>query len=105
MRCRVSPWPAAPSCPALMGTQSGARLMRGLPLFTASMACRDQDSGEVVAMSTARAIYRHADLRRLFDPRSVAIIGASPRAGSFGERTLNAMAHFDGRVHLVNARY
>jgi acyl-CoA synthetase (NDP forming) len=52
-----------------------------------------------------RAVYRHAQLARLFDPRSVAIIGASPRAGSFGERTLNALAHYGGRVHLVNARY
>ena len=55
--------------------------------------------------SARRAVYRHADLARLFDPRSIAIIGASPRAGSFGERTLNALAHYDGRVHLVNARY
>lgn len=55
--------------------------------------------------SARRAVYRHADLARLFDPRSVAIIGASPRPGSFGERTLKALAHYDGRIHLVNGRY
>ena len=52
-----------------------------------------------------RAIYRHAQLARLFNPASVAIIGASPRAGSFGERTQNALTHFSGTTYLVNPRY
>jgi len=55
--------------------------------------------------SARRAIYRHGDLKRLFDPASIAIIGASARTGSFGERTQNALARFTGRLHLVNARY
>jgi acyl-CoA synthetase (NDP forming) len=56
-------------------------------------------------MTTRRAIYRHGQLARLFNPKSVAIIGASPRAGSFGERTQNSMAHFSGNLYLVNPRY
>lgn len=54
---------------------------------------------------TSRPLYRHAQLSRLFNPKSVAIIGASPRAGSFGERTQLAMAHFTGNLYLVNPRY
>ena len=51
-------------------------------------------------------VYSHAELQPLLAPRSVAIIGASSRAGSFGERTLNNLrAHFDGPVYLVNPQY
>lgn len=53
----------------------------------------------------ARGVYRHAQLGRLIAPRSVAIVGASPTAGSFGQRTLANLSGFDGRIHLVNARY
>ncbi|MCK8785697.1 acetate--CoA ligase family protein [Roseomonas sp. NAR14] len=57
-------------------------------------------------MPTApRAVYRRADLAPLLEPRSIALIGASPRAGSFGERTLANLSRFAGNVHLVNARY
>jgi acetyl-CoA synthetase len=51
------------------------------------------------------SVYRHADLVRLLNPRSVAVIGASTRAGSFGERVLNNLTKFDGRHYAVNARY
>jgi acyl-CoA synthetase (NDP forming) len=50
-------------------------------------------------------VYRHADMLRLLNPKSVAVIGASTRAGSFGERVLNNLARFDGRYYAVNARY
>ena len=50
-------------------------------------------------------VYRHAELGRLVDPESVAIIGASPRENSFGDRVRRNLAGFRGRVHLVNARY
>ncbi|MFZ4408011.1 MAG: acetate--CoA ligase family protein, partial [Paracraurococcus sp.] len=56
-------------------------------------------------MASPRPLYRAADLARLLNPRSIAIIGASERAGSFGERTQRNLAQFQGRVHLVNARY
>jgi acyl-CoA synthetase (NDP forming) len=55
-------------------------------------------------MSERRA-YTRAELERLIAPRSVAIVGASPRAGSFGMRTLENLAHFRGEIHLVNPRY
>jgi acyl-CoA synthetase (NDP forming) len=48
---------------------------------------------------------RPADLSRLIDPRSIALVGASDREGSIGERTLtNLLAHseFGGDVYLVN---
>ncbi|WP_217362830.1 acetate--CoA ligase family protein [Roseicella sp. DB1501] len=52
-----------------------------------------------------RPLARAEDLGRLLHPRSIAIIGASERAGSFGERTQRNLAGFGGRLHLVNARY
>lgn len=48
---------------------------------------------------------RPADLSRLIHPRSIALVGASEREGSIGERTLtNLLTHseFDGDVYLVN---
>ncbi len=50
-------------------------------------------------------VYRHADLARVLHPASIAIVGASSRAGSFGERVLNNLETFGGRIHLVNAKY
>ena len=55
--------------------------------------------------SASRPLYTHAQLRRLLDPLSVALIGATPRAGAFGARVAANMAGFRGRLHLVNARY
>mgnify|MGYP003653134400 CR=1 FL=1 len=49
--------------------------------------------------------YTGDDLRPLYAPRSIAIVGASPRPGSFGDRTLANLSSFDGRIHLVNAKY
>lgn len=44
-------------------------------------------------------------LKRLLHPRSIAVVGASERAGSFGQRTLANLAGFLGTVHPVNPRY
>ncbi|NGM23614.1 acetate--CoA ligase family protein [Roseomonas stagni] len=52
-----------------------------------------------------RAPYPHAALRRLLHPASLAIIGASPREGSFGLRTLRNLRGFTGAIHPVNPRY
>ena len=41
----------------------------------------------------------------MLNPRSIAIVGASPREGSFGERMLNNLGAYDGRLYLVNAKY
>ena len=43
-------------------------------------------------------------LSRLLNPRSIAIIGASDRPGSFGQRTQANLGRFDGEVMLVNPR-
>jgi acetate---CoA ligase (ADP-forming) len=55
--------------------------------------------------ATDRPIYRHQDLHRLLHPASIAVIGASTRAGSFGERVLNNLQDYNGRIYAVNARY
>ena len=55
--------------------------------------------------ATSRAVYRHGEMGRLFDPASIAVIGASPRAGSFADRTIQALKDYTGRLYLVNARY
>lgn len=49
--------------------------------------------------------YSRAQLARLLAPSSIAVVGASPRAGSFGLRTLENLAHFRGEVFAVNAKY
>jgi acyl-CoA synthetase (NDP forming) len=55
--------------------------------------------------ATTRAVYRHGEMGRLFDPASIAVIGASPRAGSFADRTIQALKDYTGRLYLVNSRY
>ncbi len=52
-----------------------------------------------------RPIYRHGDLARMLNPKSIAVIGASPRAGSFGQRLLQNLAQFNGKVYPINAKY
>lgn len=42
------------------------------------------------------------NLSRSIEPASIAIVGASARAGSFGRRTLDNLARFRGRLHLVS---
>lgn len=57
------------------------------------------------AAAGARALYGRAELRRLIDPRSVAVIGASDTAGSFGARTLeNIRVGYTGKVFPINPR-
>jgi acyl-CoA synthetase (NDP forming) len=52
-----------------------------------------------------RSVYRHAELDRVLNPKSVCIVGASPRMGSFGERVLTNLSGFSGNIFLVNAKY
>ena len=49
--------------------------------------------------------YSRAELTRLLNPRSIAVIGATERPGAFGNRVIHNLAAFDGTVWLVNARY
>ena len=53
----------------------------------------------------SRPLYRHADLERLLNPASIAVIGASPRPGAFGQRLLQNLSRFSGRVYPINAKY
>jgi len=52
-----------------------------------------------------RAVYRHKDLSRVLEPRSIAIVGASPNAASFGSITHANLENYKGRIYLVNAKY
>jgi acetate---CoA ligase (ADP-forming) len=56
-------------------------------------------------MTSPRPLYRHADLERVLNPRSIAVVGASPRPGSFGERLQKNLDTYEGQVFLVNAKY
>ena len=56
-------------------------------------------------MSQERPLYSHAQLARMLNARSVAIIGASARPGAFGERVLMNLQNYTGTIYLVNARY
>jgi len=56
-------------------------------------------------LTPERHAYTRAQLERLIAPRSIAVVGASARAGSFGMRTLENLAHFAGAVFPVNAKY
>ncbi|HEY0425486.1 MAG TPA: CoA-binding protein, partial [Rhodopila sp.] len=50
-------------------------------------------------------VYSREQLSRLLHPASIAVVGASTRAGSFGERVIFNMKHYAGRSFPVNARY
>ncbi len=52
-----------------------------------------------------RSVYRHAQMSKVLAPTSIAVLGASTRAGAFGERALINLKQFDGRVYPVNPRY
>jgi acyl-CoA synthetase (NDP forming) len=56
-------------------------------------------------MKATRAPYSRTELQRALSPDSIAIVGASTRAGSFGERSLSNLSRYDGRIYLVNAKY
>lgn len=49
--------------------------------------------------------YSRKDMLPLIDPKSIAVIGASARPGSFGKRTVENLAGYDGRLYPVNEKY
>jgi acetyltransferase len=55
-------------------------------------------------MLNERAVYCLADLRRLIDPKSIAVVGASGARGSFGQQTLANLAGFGGKIFGVNPK-
>lgn len=54
-----------------------------------------------------RGVYRYKDLKRVLDPRHVAVVGASPNATSAGARTIKQLElmGFAGEIYPVNSRY
>jgi acetate---CoA ligase (ADP-forming) len=60
---------------------------------------------ETLMKTPHRENYGYARLKRLIDPRVIAVIGASETPGSFGMRTLANLADFGGSVYAVNPRY
>jgi acetyl-CoA synthetase len=50
-------------------------------------------------------VYAREQLSRLLHPASIAVIGASTRAGSFGRQVMLNMGHYAGRAYPVNGRY
>lgn len=52
-----------------------------------------------------RNVYRHHELARLFNPKSVAVVGATPNPKAIASRTINNLARFEGKVYRVNPRY
>ncbi|MBV1895803.1 MAG: acetate--CoA ligase family protein [Rhodobacteraceae bacterium] len=52
-----------------------------------------------------RPLHTPEQLRCLVQPDSIAVVGASPTPGSFGKRTLENLAGFDGKVCAVNPKH
>jgi acetyl-CoA synthetase len=52
-----------------------------------------------------RPLPPHAALRRLLHPASIAVVGATARAGAFGARVLENLAGYSGAIWPVNPRY
>ncbi len=52
-----------------------------------------------------RPVYRHADLRRLLNPSSIAVHGVSPNPASFGAKGFNNLKRFSGKTWRVNPKY
>ena len=57
------------------------------------------------ASALPRSVYSHAELQRLLQPRSLALVGASANPESFGFKTQANIRSFGGPVYLVNERY
>lgn len=58
-------------------------------------------------MAATRNLYRHQDLLRTLNPRSVAVVGASPNPTAAGSRAVGQLEKlaYGGSIHLVNAKY
>lgn len=51
-----------------------------------------------------RPLYRHSDLARVLDPKSIAVVGASRRPEAMGHRALKNLENFRGTVYAINSR-
>ncbi len=54
---------------------------------------------------SSRRVYRHAELERLLNPRSIAVVGVSQNPASMGNIAAARLAAFKGRSFLVNPKY
>lgn len=52
-----------------------------------------------------QSLYQYEQLKRLLEPRSVAVIGASRTPGAFGNRVMQHLAGYEGKVWAVNPKY
>jgi len=52
-------------------------------------------------------VYRHRDLKRLFSPESVAIVGVSPNKNAFGSKTLAnlELGGYAGKIFPISAKH
>ena len=57
-----------------------------------------------MTLSRKRPPYQYAELQRLFEPNTIALVGASPKEG-VAQLALRNLRNFPGRVRLVNAKY
>src|ERR1700710_2945899 len=72
---------------------------------TGEYAGRSGNVNQAGSMQHRRTgVYSREQLSRLLHPASIAVVGASTRAGSFGERVIFNMKHYAGRAFAVNAR-
>lgn len=56
-------------------------------------------------LNPSRPLYRHAELVRMLEPRTIALVGASPNPGSAAYLAMRNMRSFSGIVYPVNARH
>ena len=54
---------------------------------------------------SSRPLYRHHELKRIFNPRNIAVVGASPNSSSFASQTILRLNRYQGQVFRVNPRY
>ena len=52
----------------------------------------------------SRPIYRRGDLERLIAPNTIAVVGATDRTQSMGDRACTNLSSFSGRAYFVNPR-
>src|SRR6266702_3937262 len=71
------------------------------------MSIGEQDQALERMAGSTPAPLRPASLRAMLEARSVALVGASPRPGSFGQRMIHEVGRSPARpdIYLVNRRY
>lgn len=52
-----------------------------------------------------RPVYTRKELVRLLEPKSIAVVGVSQSAASFGSRTIENLSGYAGRIYPVNPKY